>query len=155
MTDSASPVPPNVSTFNTIHVEELWVGGKQFTKENFKGPTGVAPTIDDTLEKGDAGSDWNPDYDFKLITSPALDSSSVYTLPNPLAKDFRYSFVVEGDIIDAPIYAKTMMFLLPSSEWNAGATVSVVNHNNKFLGKFYNQTQNMKFMNADGVWLIC
>jgi hypothetical protein len=144
----------SITSFNTLYVEELYLEGDPFTVANFKGLPGDMPTIDETAVPGDDGVDWTPLYDFKLITSPAAGEFAVWNLPDPLADDIRYP-IPDKDPVEYEKYSKTMMFVIPDSTWNAGAQVTISDHNNVFLGKFYEATQVMKFVNANGNWKIC
>ena len=143
----------SITSFNTVHVEELYLKGVPFTVENFRGEAGDVPTIDDTADPGDAGTDWNPLYDFKLIASPGELRGMVFNLPDPLAVDERYP-IADTDPIEYEMYNKTMFYVQPESAWGS-STVSVLDHNNVFLGKLYSQSQVMKFVNANGTWRIC
>ena len=109
------------------------------------------PTIDDTADPGDAGTDWNPLYDFKLIASPGELRGMVFNLPDPLE---RYP-IADTDPVEYEMYSKTMLSVQPESSWGSNSTVSVLDHNNVFLGKLYSQSQVMKFVNANGIWKIC
>jgi hypothetical protein len=143
----------SIATFSTLHVEELYLQGKPFTVDNFKGAPGDTPTINADGEKGDNGSNWTPIWDDVIIGSPEINQTAVYTLPNPLAEDIRYP-IAGTDPVKNEIYSKTMFLLASEEAWKTGATVSIMDHNNNFLGRFYQKRQKMRLILADNVWKI-
>jgi hypothetical protein len=152
-----------VTTFKNLNVDELWVGGKLFTKENFKGTAGETATIDSTLAKGDTGNNWDLLYDFIPITTPAAGQDMIYRLPNQQAKDERYPILNADNtpVLDAEglptfqMYFKTMLYILPGSEWNTGATITVMDVKDRVMGRFYSQSQSMKLVNVQDLWVVC
>jgi hypothetical protein len=76
----------NVSTYNDIFVEELYLNGLKFSIDNFQGDPGNVPTIDpDATEyQGADGDNWTLRYQTVEISE---DDVGTYLLPDPASKD--------------------------------------------------------------------
>lgn len=77
----------NVTTFNDLFVDEIYLNGLKFDIENFKGAPGDIPTIDPDASdyKGTAGDNWNLRY--QTIEVSESDVGSLL-LPDPAAENY-------------------------------------------------------------------
>lgn len=144
----------SITTFQALHVDELYLEGKLFTPANFTGPAGDSP-VDADGTPGIDGKKWKPIWDDDIIASPAVGTDiGVYTLPNPEAVDMRYPIDVNEDPVKYEMYSKTMFQLSSADAWRVGSNVGVFNHKNEFQGRFYRSEQTMIFILVDNIWKI-
>jgi len=124
----------NVSTYNDLFVEKLYLNGVEFTEANFKGEDGVTPTVDpdDTDNKGDAGDDWSLRYKTMDVTQSDV---GILTLPDPSTEDFTAIQVLKN--------IKTV------------GDITVMSHDNRFLGRLYApHTQSLTLIrSSDDIWI--
>jgi hypothetical protein len=82
----------NVSTFNDLFVDEIYLNGLKFSIENFKGLPGEVPTIDPNAadHKGDAGTNWGLRY--QTIEVSESDVGTLL-LPDPSVEDYAYTAI--------------------------------------------------------------
>jgi hypothetical protein len=146
----------SITTFKGLYVDELYLEGKLFTPENFRGEAGD-PYTNPLGTKGPNGKDWSTRWDSDIIKSPAASTVGIYKLPDPGADDLRFP----KPITDPPAatveyfkYQYTMLRLSAEDSWQTGANVGVTNHKNEFMGRFWDKTQDMIFILVDNVWIL-
>jgi hypothetical protein len=127
----------NVTTFNDLFVDELYLNGVKFDVENFKGDPGDIPTIDDDADdyKGDPGDNWNLRYETIEVSEANVGQ---LLLPDPAAED----------------YDPTAIHLI-KNEVTTG-NITVYTHDNKtFMGILYGpHKQSLHFIRTpDNRWI--
>ena len=82
----------NVTTFNDLFVDEIYLNGLKFSIENSKGKPGEFPTIDPDADdhKGLNGKNWNLRY--QTIEVSESDVGTLL-LPIPASKDYAYTAI--------------------------------------------------------------
>lgn len=146
----------SVSSFDSVYVEELYLEGKPFTVANFKGKPGDTPVINANGVVGDKGTDWGVRFDYLTAPTPDENETSVYILPDPFGKDKRKP-ITGTDPVEYEDYKFTMLALYSLGGWydGTGSSISIMDHNNKFVGKFYGPRQHVNFIAFNKVWNIC
>ena len=107
----------NVSTYNELFVEKLYLNGVEFNVENFKGEPGAMPTVDSdaTENKGADGTDWSLRY--QTIDIPEQNEDGILTLPDPSEDGYEYTAIQVTK--------------------NTPTTFPVMTHDDRFMGKLY------------------
>ena len=124
----------NVSTYNDLFVEKLYLNGVEFSVDNFKGEPGETPTVDPDANdyKGDNGVDWSLRY--KTIDISENDVG-ILTLPDPTTGDYTAIQIVKSITTTGDI--------------------TVMSHDNRFIGRMYaphTQTIHL-FRSLDDIWI--
>ena len=133
----------NVSTYNDLFVDEIYLNGIKFNIENFKGDPGEVPTIDPDANdyKGTAGDNWSLRYQTVEISEADVGT---YLLPDPDAKDTK------GNLT----YDYTAFHIM--KKVSTTGNISVYTHDNKkLMGILYGphiQSLNL-FRTPDNKWV--
>jgi len=82
----------NVTTFNDLFVDEIYLNGLKFSIDNFKGKPGEVPTIDPDADdhKGLNGHNWSLVY--QTIEVSESDVGTLL-LPDPAAEDYAFTAI--------------------------------------------------------------
>jgi hypothetical protein len=109
----------NVSTYNELFVEKLYLNGVEFNVENFKGEPGAMPTVDSdaTENKGADGTDWSLRY--QTIDIPEQNEDGILTLPDPSEDGYEYTAI--------QVTKNT-----PTT-----GNITVMTHDDRFMGRLY------------------
>jgi hypothetical protein len=126
----------NISTYNELFVEKLYLNGVEFNVDNFKGESGTAPTIDpDAIDlKGPDGDDWTLRYETINVLE---DDVGVLTLPDPSSEDYDFTAIqITKNIVTT-------------------GNITIMTHDNRFMGKLYGpHVQNLHLIRStNNIWI--
>jgi hypothetical protein len=129
----------NISTYNDLFVEDLFLNGVKFNVDNFKGDAGATPEVDeDSVEnKGDNGTDWSLRFKSVELTESSVGT---YILPDPNSDEFK-----------AAEYTAIYIF---KSQVTTG-DISIISHDNDIITRFYAPYYQSVylFVSPEGLWI--
>jgi hypothetical protein len=129
----------NISTYNDLFVEDLFLNGKKFNVENFKGDAGPTPEVDETSteNKGNDGTDWSLRFKSIELTESSIGT---YILPDPNSDEFK-----EAEYTAIYIFKNQV----------TTGDISIISHDNDIITRFYGPHKQSVylFVSPEGQWI--